>query len=329
MDKEKENIDIRLITLYLSGEANPEEIERLQLWKNASADNLAEYNDFVSVWGKLGNTSADKNIDIEKEWNIHQNVYLPHQQPKNVVFIFRPFMKVAASILFIIGSSIAAWFYFSDTTINTDVAELHEVVLSDSSIVTLNANSKLTYSSDFGTKNRLVYLKGEAFFKVRKNAKLPFQIKTGSAEIRVLGTSFNVKAYSGMNNIEVTVAEGRVGVFAKNITKEPVVITSGQKAFYNVLTDSIIFHENENKNFIAWKTKSMVFENDSLPYVIKTIGEVYHVDIAIETKALNQCTITTKFDNNDLPSVLKILKSTLNIAIEVRDNKIFIRGKAC
>lgn len=328
MENEKENIDIRLISLYLSGEATPEEIEKLKEWRNSSDENLKQFNHFVSIWEELGKTSKEKDIDIEKEWHIHRTQYIKTEK-KVGTWVLNPFMKVAASVVIIIGISIASWLYFSENTIKTDFAENQEVILPDKSIVTLNANSKLAFSNDYGKKNRVVHLAGEAFFKVTKNAVLPFIISTGNAEIKVLGTSFNVKSYSESENIEVIVAEGHVSIHAKDRAEKTVVISSGQKAVFNKQSGMINAELNENVNYIAWKTKSMVFENDSLPYVLRTIEEVYHVEIILTTKELNQCTITTSFDNRDLGTVLKILKSTLNIVIELREDKIYVSGKGC
>jgi len=93
------------------------------------------------------------------------------------------------------------------------------LILSDATIVTLNAGTKFTYPTHFGTDNRMVKLEGEAYFEVTKNTEAPFIVETTQLKTQVFGTKFNVNAYSNNYTQDVSLLEGSIGVIPK-INKE-------------------------------------------------------------------------------------------------------------
>lgn len=94
----------------------------------------------------------------------------------------------------------------------TPVGKLLELTLEDGSVIVLNAATTLKYPKHFTGKTREVYLEGEAFFRISSNPQKPFIVHSGALTTRVLGTSFNIRAYPGMDQIKVNVATGKVGV---------------------------------------------------------------------------------------------------------------------
>ena len=327
MDKGNTHIELEFIIRYLAGETTPDEVQKLLLWRNESEENQTQFEQVKTIWENIEKTSIDRNVQIEKEWRVHKDTYLVAEKSK--VFVLRTFLKYAAGLFLLIGLSIGGWLYFSGNTIKTELAASNELILPDGSMVTLNAHSKLTYNESFGVKNRTVHLQGEAFFDVKKDANSPFIIKTQSADIKVIGTSFNVKAYPNMNKVAVTVAEGRVMLYEKDKESNQIIIGKGEEAIFDKQQGTFLSNINTDLNYNSWKTKLIVFENDSLPYILSTLSEVYHVEFVIINSKLNQCTLTTSFDNNDLGTVLKILKSTLSVDIEEQDEKIIISGNGC
>lgn len=327
MGDNKQNIDIDLLTRFFSDECTPDEQENVLNWKEASAENIAEFNSLQATWNSLEKTSPERDINVEEEWNRHQNLYLSNGRVKNKLFSLT--LRVAASVLITIGLGYWGWNYLSNKTITSDIATTQQIALPDGSEVTLNANSKLNYKTNFGKEVRRVSLEGEAYFKVVKNPDKPFIIYVNDIEVKVLGTSFNVKAYKDQSNVEVTVAEGTVSVYQKSVNNKPVIITKGQQAVYTPNNQMIEKKENANQNFIAWKTRTIIFENDNLSYIVQTLQSVYRQEFVIENAQLKNCTLTSSFENKDLKSVLKILESTLEISFEEKDGKIIIKGKGC
>ena len=96
--------------------------------------------------------------------------------------------------------------------------------LSDGSVVALNKNSTLSYPKSFDTKLRQVTLKGEAFFEVKRNFEQAFIISAGESFVKVLGTSFNVKAYADSANVEVTVVSGLVQLYTLNDNSDTISV---------------------------------------------------------------------------------------------------------
>ena len=335
MNNDNLHIDIDLLTRFLTGEATTEEQKAVHLWKDASAENLTKYNEFVSVWELLDKTSLLQGMDIDKEWEIQRRLNLKEkvdakdEKERGRVINFTNYLKYAASITIILGLSYFGYNYFSKTTINTGITETKEISLPDGSQVTLNANSKLIYQRSFNKSDRQVSLKGEAFFNVKKDALKPFVVKAGNTEVKVLGTSFNVREFGNTKKVEVTVSEGTVSVYEMGNEQKKVIITKGEKAIYNNNLKVVSKQVNEDRNYKAWITRYIVFENDSLSVITKTLGNVYHVEFIIQDPNLNQCTVTTKFDNKNLQTILKVLKKTLDIEIIEKDRKIYLKGKGC
>jgi transmembrane sensor len=330
MNEDNNHIEIDLLTRYLAGEANQEEQISVRLWTEASDTNKKQYDELKEVWAAMDKTSAHQNIDIDAEWTNHIQTYNPElSKPKSKTITLLTIFKVAASILLLIGFSYAGWIFMSQKSIKTNITETNEIVLADGSKVTINAKSKLTYPKNFGEKSRIVALEGEAFFEVKKNPALPFIIKLDGVEVKVLGTSFNVKAYKNMDKIEVTVAEGKVTLYEKGNEEKKVVVIKGEKAIYYKPQKVVQKNMNDDRNFMAWKTRLMVFENDSLSVITKTLGSVYHKNFIIRNPNLNHCPVTTIFDNKDIQTVINVLKSTLDITVEEKDDTIIINGKGC
>jgi ferric-dicitrate binding protein FerR (iron transport regulator) len=336
MNEENLHIDFDLLTRYLAGEATSEEQQSVIQWKNASAENLALFNELTELWKITGNTTAIQDIDIDKEWEIQKILNRPSEKKgkekakgKGKIINFALFLKYAASVAILAGISYFAYNYFSVKITETGMAETKEMELPDGTHITLNANSKLTYHSNFGRKLRTVNLEGEGFFRVTKNDQVPFVVKIGETEVKVIGTTFNIRSYGNNEKLEVTVSEGRVSVYEAGNEQKKVIVTKGERAVYNSSSKSVTKQLNDDKNFIAWKTRYIVFENDSLSDIVQTLGNVYHVEFVLLDKEPGRCTVTTKFDNKNLKTVLKVLQSTLDIEVEEKNGKIYIKGKGC
>jgi ferric-dicitrate binding protein FerR (iron transport regulator) len=328
MNESKKHIGIDLLTRFFAGEVTTEEAQSVKQWAEASGENKEEFSMLEKVWTKLGSTSPDQHLDTDSEWR-----YLMHkiQSRSNVKKqpVWKPLMQIAAAIIIILG---AVWIVLKHTggeTIQTRIAETTVTILPDGSEVTLNAGSKLHYGKDFGISERKVSLQGEAYFEVQNDTGKPFIIELGTAELQVLGTSFNVKAYKEHLKIEVTVAEGSVSVYDRKLKDKKVIATKGEKAEFDKGNKSVLKITNENINYNAWKTKKIVFRDEKLSVIANTLSEVYHKNILIGDSAVNNCTLTTSFENKDLKTVLNVLESTLGITIVEEKQEILIYGPGC
>lgn len=166
-------------------------------------------------------------------------------------------------------------------TITTPRGRDYEVVLSDGTMVLLNADSKLVFPVHFSGKNRVVKLVGEAYFKVSKNKHLPFIVQTEKLTTRVLGTEFNLKAYPH-SPANVTLINGSVAV---NSAGKEVMLKPGQ----NVQVDSnhdFDVSTVDTECYTQWKDGYFYFDNVPLIDVVRELGRWYNVNIEIRDNSL-------------------------------------------
>lgn len=309
------NID-DLITLSLSGEASLEEQEQLNLWIVQSEENQKYYLDLKLIWEASLHTEEESNIDVEQAWIKFQK----KTKPKKTIGL-RTWIA-AASVLIALGIT---WMYLSPETGRKTESFAYETTeqtqtftLPDSSVVVLNKNSALTFAS---TKDsRKVSLSGEAFFDVKPDKSKPFTIDVNQVQVRVLGTSFNIKGYNGKTEVVVEtglvkVERGTRGIELK--AKEKVLVPAENP----VLEKAVV-----NNNFYNfYRTGKLEFNNVKLREVVNVLNDAYGVNVEIENKALAEIPINTVFVNQPLESVLQVIAATLPVRIEKQDQRIILK----
>jgi ferric-dicitrate binding protein FerR (iron transport regulator) len=199
--------------------------------------------------------------------------------------------------------------------------------LPDGSTVLLNAGSELSYA--FGIHGREVMLRGEAFFDVVHNPRVPFIVHSGKVNTRVLGTSFNVRAYPGHRNIKVTVSRGEVQVgdaqrsYGSIRTNEEFVVDNYQNTVEKNTLNA--------KQALMWHHSFLILDDLSMGQVARILSRKYQVTIVFENKALENCRINAKFFADEkLEEVLSIMGLVLQFEYEHTDPAhITIRGKGC
>ena len=149
----------------------------------------------------------------------------------------------------------------------------------------------------------------------------------GKAKIKVLGTSFNVKAYDDRQSIEVTVHSGTVILY--DSLDEKITLKAGEKGIYSKTTHSLEKTINDDLNFLSWKTRKLVFRNNTLTEITSVLSDVYHINIVLNNDNLRLCRVTASFDNQALDEVLNVLKETLDLNIQQKESGIVISGNGC
>lgn len=165
--------------------------------------------------------------------------------------------------------------------ISTPRGKDYELVLSDGTVVLLNADSKITFPTRFTGDKRTVKLVGEAYFKVSKNKHRPFIVETGNLYTKVLGTEFNLKAYPH-SDVNVTLIKGSVAVNAEG---KEVMLKPGENAEYSEDKD-IEVTTVDTEGYIQWKDGYFYFDNVPLIDVVRDLGRWYNVNIEIRNNSL-------------------------------------------
>lgn len=190
------------------------------------------------------------------------------------------------------------------------------VILSDGSHIWLNAHSTIKYPEKFGN-TREVYLDGEAYFEIAHDAKHPFIVHAANTRTRVLGTKFDIRSYPSGKEVEVTVTEGRVG-FGCNDDKQ-VILTSNQKGLYNKTNQEVIKIENDNQNFLAWKTLEFHFDNQPLESVFHALAEVYHFNYRFSTSSIKNRTLTANFNHRPIDEIIQTISLSADVQIRLQN----------
>ncbi|MEI6677396.1 MAG: FecR domain-containing protein [Mariniphaga sp.] len=176
--------------------------------------------------------------------------------------------------------------------------------LSDGTKVWLNAGSRLVYPPTFTGKYREVYLQGEGYFEVTKDVTRPFHVKTDRLKVEVLGTKFDVQAYSVEDTYSALLLEGKISLSSPQNTKmagEQVVLKQSEWGVYSDNTNSFVVKKiNHPENLIAWTYGYINFNDEPLESLLKRISRYYNIEIQLRSD-MGSFKISGKLDLKDDP----------------------------
>ena len=293
MEKEKLKIIIKKV---LEGKASQTEIELLEKFEN--------------FFMEKNKTKVFKNKRHKSK--IHQIIYRNIKSRMDSSQF--TWLRIAASIaIFIsVGYVITNWNHHQ-IIISNNTQHAKQVILPDGSIVELNKDSRITYDDTFNHQQRNVKLKGEAFFKVTKNKKKPFVIKTGDLKTKVVGTQFNIKEMP--DDILVTVTEGKVEVYHNQDT---IALTINEQAIFNIKTKSLIEKEVKASFFNVWFKETVVLESVKLVELANLIEQLYKVKIVFVSPEVKSTILSLTFEKGES---LENIINTINLISEVKLTK--------
>ncbi|HEA23727.1 hypothetical protein LCGC14_2123830 [marine sediment metagenome] len=219
------------------------------------------------------------------------------------------------------------------TNYNTLVVPLgkkSQLTLSDGTKVWINSGSKLTYPTIFAKKKREVVLEGEAIFEVAHNSESPFHVFAQGNDIKVLGTVFNVSGYADDDNVGTALQSGSVEITYSGHgrflnTKKSIKIVPGTLASYNKKKQKIDTKKTDIAPYFSWRDGEFIFQNNDLQYIMKKISRHYGIAITIEDSTLARQKFSGNLDiDNDLDTVMEIMKTTSKFEFERKDDSISI-----
>jgi transmembrane sensor len=232
------------------------------------------------------------------------------KEPTKVVPLIKYIQNIAAILLLALGIYTVIR-QFTDEKVVTQYAQHIQVILPDGTEVALNSGSKLSYSRRNFIDKRVLRLKGEAFFNVKKGNR--FLIQTSTGEVEVFGTQLNV--FCRDKEFWVSCLSGKVGVTAN---KNMVVILPGEVA--ELTTGGLIKSEKNNiENTSSWKDGWSYFENRPLVSIFDEIERQFNV--SIENNGLEGRYFTGNFPNKNLTEALDIVCSTMDLKYEIQKNR--------
>jgi transmembrane sensor len=197
----------------------------------------------------------------------------------------------------------------------------YQLTLPDGTHVYLNSASSLTYPAKFAGKERRVTLSGEAYFEVAKNPKIPFIINVNNKQqIQVVGTHFNVEAYTDERAINTTLLEGSVKILYKN---KETLLKPGQVAINN-MGASLNIEPADLDEAIAWKNGLFSFNNENITSVMKKISRWYDVDVVFKGDMQNVNYLGNYSRTKSLANLLKNIQLMEEVNISIAGRRITV-----
>jgi transmembrane sensor len=279
----------------------------------------------------IGQDSLQRNWDSVvskiKAGTVPDYIQLPGINPSSIRLKLNTFLRVAAMLIILLGISfLLKNIVFSPeqlTISGNDLNPKEPYQLADGSLVYLNKNSNLSISKRFGKKDRKVSLAGEAFFEIKRNENIPFIIITGKTTSQVFGTSFNIYSDSS-EQVRVSVVTGVVEFFTTK-GKDRVKLVAGERGTYDPGSAEIIKENTTDRNFLAWNTGILYFNETPLPEAFRLLQKQYSRVFVFETKKESLPTLTTTLENLTLEAVLEELNLLLNTKNEIRNDTIIFK----
>lgn len=317
-----------IVVKYLKSDMTLEEQHKLSLWLDQHPKNQEILRNVESYWKYYGGDNVTAKKEVEDR--IFERLHLK-QLPKSQGILSNPWLKVAAMLVlvFTVVFSVYKLSYTSapeavQTVLLEKVALPGQkiiTVLPDGTKVKLNSGSTLIVPERFDGEKREIKLTGEAFFDVTRDSLRPFIIHTEKLDVEVLGTSFNVRAFSDFQS-QVAVKTGRVKV--NSLGNESVELIPDQMV--SMMEDGRISEVMEvNDQVFAWVNKELIFRNDQINEVIHTIENWYGVKVEMDRNNLSDKPYTARFVDPALPEVMTSLSELYEFKYDIVDEKVIIK----
>ncbi|HZL77020.1 MAG TPA: FecR family protein [Bacteroidales bacterium] len=346
-----------LIFGYLKGDLTPEETRELIDWIKLDKANKQIFDECCEIWITIQSSSTNPGYNVQEGfWKFRQRIRKNDQQvtiPLKVRFL-RTAIRYAAIFVIAFLSGGILFYQFGNRSFSRSAQSISELVvplgsraqftLADGTVVTLNAGSTLRTDNHFGINDRIVELEGEGYFKVAKDKKKPFIVKTPYLKVTALGTEFNIKAYSIDETIETTLVNGSVNIepYSDGGKGEITILQPNQKlTFYKKdsriednskksagksqteikpikvqITASAVRFVKENVNIepvVSWKESRWIFENQSLSQMAVDLERKFDVQILFTSEQLKSYKFTGTILAEPIEQVLEVMSITAPI----------------
>lgn len=197
-----------------------------------------------------------------------------------------------------------------------------KLMLTDGTVVHLNAGSELRMPVIFQDTLRTIHLRGEAYLEVAKDAARPFTVVTAGATVRVLGTVFNVRAYPDESLTTVTVEEGKVRV--SNTSGRHVLLTRNQAAVCSTVTGELESHNVYADNYTGWRMGVLSFKDQPLTEIAAALERRYAIQVVIQNRKMATHRFTGKFNNPALATLVENMSMVMQFQYTLQEKRLVI-----
>ena len=313
---------------YIKGEISSEqEILEILDWIESDPENQNVYNHLKNLWVATG-------LDHPEQVVIPAFSYPKSKEIRFQEKFFASFMKYAA-VFFLAFALGSVTLYILDrneknqlsslyNTIEVPYGERSTVTLYDGTKVWLNSGTKFRYPVAFSSQTRNVYVEGEAFLNVAKDAKHPFVVNAGQLQVKVLGTHFNVCAYPDDNEFSATLEEGSINA-VNTVTGRSVILVPGEQVLLDRQTNGMKHLQVNTDLYTSWKENLLKFEDAPFEEVIKKMERWYDVKIEVDPLINTRERYTMTIKTESLREMLQLVAKTTPMKYEIKENIVLLK----
>jgi transmembrane sensor len=305
-----------LLVKYMLHEANAGEVLQVEQWLRADEANRRYFEGLKLIWQESRNIAKISNVDENAAWlrfqeRIAKEKATVHSLEPRVKRITWKVWSMAAALAVLILGSWMAITYFQNNDALFESSDAPIVCrLPDGSSVTLNKHSKLSYQK---TNNgiRAVQLSGEAFFDVVSDKAHPFIISVADAQVRVVGTTFNIR--SDNDQTEISVETGVVDVSKNN---HKVQVVRNEKAIVSRTKEAPVKMQRTDNLYNYYRSKEIVCNGTPLNNVVNMLSEAYEVTIVVQNSEVARQPLNTTIPAGaTLDDIINMLAATFNLQV--------------
>jgi ferric-dicitrate binding protein FerR (iron transport regulator) len=321
--------DQDLIDKFYRGECTPEEARKVRRW----FDNQQRGEEKIEhLWQDYTHSTAVGEDDATRNLRQIHAAIKPEQREGRFEIFRSQWLRVAAIITFAL---VVSYLLAPQLAVQPPVVAVQQIIkenpfgqksthrLPDGTMVRLNAGSRITYPERFAEDMRQVHLQGEAFFEVTENADKPFIVGVNGLDVRVLGTSFNVRAFDEDEELQVVLATGKVKVTHQRDETEAYLVP-GEEVVYEKESGEMRKQLANLDAVLAWKNDQIVFDDASAYEVFDVLERWYGVQINYEALPENAWDFTGRFEDENLENVLTSISYVKKFSFTLNDKIILI-----
>lgn len=324
-----------LIVNYLDHHLTKNEEEELYSWLSHSDENrryFVEMQDLFKTVGVQYECVPNTEAAYRRFRALIASQQKADERKRQMYFASRSLRIAAVVLVFLLGG---LSYYFVNNQIvrsNTKQYAIYvpygsktRVVLPDKSVVWLNSCSALFYAQNYGQKNRQVTLVGEGYFEIARNPAMPFTVNANEASVKVLGTKFDVKAYSEEKQLDVTLLQGSIQLNTIYQPKNSLILKPNQLAVVDKVHEGVTVKQVDACDAVSWTKGELIFKNELLGEIVRRLERDYNVTIDVKDNSLNSLRFYGDFNNTQsIQEIFDIMTSGNEFHYMMNKNHITI-----
>ncbi len=294
------------------------------------------YEKIKTAWALASSSKEISEYDLERLYLEFQS--RKNQENKNNSSSLNSLFKYAAIAIIILGiTAIIGINKRSDnslisenqepevtyTTIETDHGQVSKVILPDGSIVWLNSETKLSYNNNYSISNRDLQLNGHAYLEVTKNEDIPLVVSCNDLQVKVLGTKFDVNAYSFEDQFEIVLESGSVELLNTDDELFNYFLKPGELAEYDKESKDVDILEVDVSKLAMWREGYLLFDNTPMEDVIKKLELSFETDVIVKDPGVYKSVFNATFKDEGLKEILDFIEYSCPISYKlIKDHNL-------